>query len=415
MSRAVSCQARLLLVLYLSFISLGLPDSILGVSWPVLRFSFDKPLYYGGFLVSITTIISVLSSLAAPWVMARLGTGVIIAACALMTATAMFGYAFSPVWVVLIGFTVLFGIGQGAVDTAVNSYMARSYSSRHMNWVHACWGIGATSGPLIMSTALGLQFSWRAGYMAIGIIQCLLALIFFRALPLWRKCNESATGYAHGASAAEQPRRELHGRRLGVTSASGVLFYFLYPGIEYVGGFWSASYLVEKLGASPAMAGAGVTLYWGALTVGRITTGIIAAHLRNSTIIRLGIALAVCGIFGVILSAAPWQCIASLCLIGLGLSPLHPTMMHDTPRRIGAAAADRLVGFQVGAAMAGKAVIPLLIGLLAAWAVHAGVSWAGAAPARSLVARLFAGWQRLILRVAFKRKLLKQRPYVCKY
>ncbi len=358
-------RARLLLgVLYLSFISLGLPDSILGVAWPVMRETFAKPLEYAGLLMAMTTMLSVGASLLSGSLLRRWSTGLIIVVCAWMTAAAMFGYALSPVWSGVMLCTVLFGLGQGGVDTAVNAYMARHYSARQMNWVHCCWGIGATGGPLILTAAFGLGLSWRGGYAAIGSLQSLLAVIFVLSLSLWHSgaAGSPAVPVPRPDNSISLPAGTCRPRRLRA-AAAGVLFYFMYPGVEMVTGLWAASYLVDVLGASTAQAGMGVALFWGALTCGRFCGGVVAVRLSSRALIRTGLAVAVLGIGLFLAGRGALTCRAALMLIGFGLGPLYPTMMHDTPFRVGPDYADRVVGFQVGAAMAGAAVLPGLVGL----------------------------------------------------
>ena len=359
-------QGIILALLYLSFISLGLPDAVLGTAWPEMRFSFNKGLEYAGLLVSLTTIISVGSSLSSGYITARWNTGVIITACGFMTASAMYGYSTSQTWFILLLYTALFGIGQGAVDTAVNAYMARHYSARHMNWVHCCWGMGATGGPLIMTLAFSMGHSWRVGYLAIGLIQTVLSLVFFFSRRLWVSGDNSghqkhAPARAHGQAGATSLTR----KQLFKASAAGICFYFLYPGVEAVAGLWGASYFVEIHGATPAAAALGVTIFWTALTAGRFAAGVIATRLSNAALLRGGLLLAAAGALLLIFSADIWLSRFALILVGFSISPLYPTMMHDTPRRLGTGQADRVVGFQVGAALAGTTLVPVLIGFAA--------------------------------------------------
>lgn len=352
----------LILVIYLSFISLGLPDSVLGTAWPRLRLSFALPLEYAGLLAGLTTLLSVGASLASPWAMKRWSTGRIVAVCALTTSIAMFGYALAGSWAVIICFTLLFGIGQGAVDTAVNAYMARHYSSRHMNWVHCCWGVGATGGPLVMAAVFGAGLSWRTGYATLGVIQLLLAGVFFAALPLWKDKEPASAQPGRGVD--NKLFTPLGRKRFMAVASCGVLFYFLYPGMEFVIGLWGASYLIEVFGVSAAVAGTGLSLFWASLTIGRFTAGVFAGRFSNRALIRGGLALSAGGALLLYVAGSAGVCVLGMAVIGLGLSPLYPTMMHDTPRRLGFGRADRIVGLQVGAALAGSAILPLLFGFI---------------------------------------------------
>lgn len=357
MSEPSKKRLRLLIIIYLGFVSLGLPDTVLGVAWPGLRLELGAPLAWAGLLAGLCTLVSVLASLAAIRLMKRLSTGSILAACALTTATAMLGYSLAPNLAVIIGFTLLFGLGQGAVDTAVNAHMARHYSARHMNWVHGFWGLGATGGPLIFAAAFGLGAGWRAGYLALFGVQLSLGLLFLATLPWWRTEagrrpeNVPEPDPGHPAPSA---RRAFF----------GVAFYFFYPGLEVVIGLWGASYLVETIGLGSSEAGTALALYWGSLTLGRFALGPAAERFGNSALIRAGLALVSVGVLAAYLASSPLLFIAALGHIGLGLSPLYPSMMHETLRRTGPERLEKIIGFQVGAALAGAAVLPALAGLL---------------------------------------------------
>lgn len=358
-------RAKLLILLYLSFVSLGLPDSVLGAAWPSMRLSFEKPLEYAGMLVSMTTILSVCSSMSCGFVTARWNTGVIITVCGFMTASAMFGYAFAGQWFSLLFFTVFFGLGQGAVDTAVNAYMSRNYSSRHMNWVHCCWGVGSTGGPLLMTMAFSLELSWRVGYAAIGAIQLVLSCIFLFSLRLWSKASENPRNIAENKTPPREEKESEEKDKPITACLAGTLFYFAYPGIEMVVGLWGASYLVEQLGASPSAAAISITLFWASLTLGRFLVGFVATRMSNAAIIRTGLLLAATGTGLIAASESVLLNRAALLFIGLGIAPLYPTMMHDTLHRVGQDYLDRQIGLQVGGALAGSAVLPALVGLAA--------------------------------------------------
>ncbi len=350
-------QRRLLLILYLGFISLGLPDTVLGVAWPEMRAAFQAPRAWAGGLMTMTTVISVGSSLATGWVLRRHHTGRILAVSALMTAVAMLGYGLAPGLPLVAGATVLFGLGQGAVDSAVNAHLARHSSSRQMNWIHGCWGLGATGGPLVFTAAFGLGLTWRGGYLALFSLQLALGLFFLATLGWWRAPVADRPPETRTAPAPEtghSPRR----------AAAGVAFYFFYPGLEATAGLWGASYLVEVLKAAPTAAGAALAFYWGHLTLGRFAVGLIAGRFSNAALVRGGLALVAAGLILAALASGTGAFTVALALLGLGLSPLYPTMMHETPRRAGPVRGDQVVSFQVGAALAGAAVWPAAVGLI---------------------------------------------------
>lgn len=345
-------QRQLLIILYLGFISLGLPDTVLGVAWPRMRLDLNAPLAWAGGLMSLTTALSVISSLAAGWLMKKYHAGQIMAVCALMTSLAMLGYGLAPVFAVVAGFTVLFGLGQGAVDSAVNAHMARHYSARQMNWIHSCWGLGATSGPLIFTAVFGLGWSWRAGYLTLFAVQLSLGLLFTATLGLWSDQPGEPASTGEAETAMQESCQSASRPGISRRAAAGVAFYFFYPGLEVVTGLWAASYLTEALQASPAMAGAALTLYWATLTLGRLAIGFAADRFGNAAIIRAGLALATGSLAFMLWPVFPDRAVAftaGLGLLGLGLSPLYPTMMHETPRRVGPERSDQVISFQVGA------------------------------------------------------------------
>ncbi len=350
----------LLIILYLGFVSLGLPDTVLGVAWPAMRLDFQASLAWAGALISLTTVISVFSSLAAGRLMTRFSAGPILCVCAFMTAGAMLGYARAPGLMTVVLLTGLFGLGQGAVDTAVNAYMSRHYSARQMNWVHGFWGLGATGGPLIFTAAFSLGQSWRTGYLAIFYLQISLALIFLLTLGLWKKPAREPGPAPESANHQPGLRAEGSPKRAG----AGVAFYFLYPGLEVVTGLWGASYLIEVKGVGPPLASAALTLYWGSLTLGRFAVGLAAGRFGNPAIIRGALTLVALALIMATLASGPGGLIGALGLLGLGLAPLYPTMMHETPKRTGLEGLDKFISYQVGAALAGAAILPGLAGIV---------------------------------------------------
>ncbi|UQZ89514.1 MFS transporter [Deltaproteobacteria bacterium Smac51] len=359
-------RKRLLIILYFGFVSLGLPDTVLGVAWPKMRLTFEAPLEMAGLLISLTTILSVFSSLSTGWLMKRWNAGKILTICAFTTALAMLGYGLAPSAAVVAGFTILFGLGQGAVDTAVNSFMSRHYSSRQMNWIHGCWGVGATGGPLVFTAVFALGLSWRAGYLTIFVIQMALGLFFLTTLKLWPNDREAdAAKDIRNGQVKPASNKASAGKKSWLGAASGVAFYVFYPGVEVVTGLWGASYLVEVLNCEASTAGAAVAMYWASLTAGRFLVGFVADKFENAAIMRGGLAVASIGIAIIFFTASPAFFFAALAFIGLGLSPLYPTMMHETPQRAGAERLELVTGFQVGAALAGTAVVPALTGFLA--------------------------------------------------
>jgi fucose permease len=278
----------LLIVIYLAFISLGLPDGVFGVAWPSMRREFAIPLQAAGMVGIILMFCSSISSFASGTILRRFGTGRVVLISGLMTGFALLGYAMTPSFFWLVIAALPLGFGQGAVDSGLNHYVANNYSSRHMNWLHCFWGVGATLGPLIMTRTLAANHSWRFGYVYIAIIQLTLALIFLTSLKLWKK--DQTTDEKPG----QKPRRTKFGFK---TSGPwlGMALFFIYAGVEYMIGLWACSMLVESRQIAKATAGLWVSYFYGALMFGRFATGLIVNKLGNRVLVRIGLAIAVVG------------------------------------------------------------------------------------------------------------------------
>jgi fucose permease len=359
-------MAHLLLlgIVYVSFISLGLPDGLLGVAWPAIRADMGQPLAAVGVVTITITVCAATSSFFAGSVVKRVGTGVVVAASCLMTALALVGFSISPsfVWLVLLGIPL--GLGAGAVDASLNHFVAAHYSSRHMNWLHGFWGIGATTGPLIMGWALASPTGWTLGARTIGLMQLALAVMLWLTLSLWSRENATPPkdDAAHGAASAFKPVSTLAQWLAPAT-------FLFYVAAEMGTGLWAASILVTDRGVPLAQAGVWVSVYFGSITAGRFGVGLIANRLGNRRLVRLGIAVAACGAalfaaHGLVGSLAS----AGLILMGLGCAPVFPSLMHETARRFPDDIARAVIGRQMMFSYAGGSVIPAAFGLLATWA-----------------------------------------------
>lgn len=347
----------LLAVIYIAFISLGLPDTILGVAWPAMRTSLGLPLEAAGTFIMVITLSTAVSSFISGHIISRLGTGrVTFISCAL-TGSMLLGYASAPSYVWLLLISIPLGFGAGAVDTGLNNYVAKHFSSRHMSWLHCFWGVGASLGPNIMTFAIAQANSWRVGYRVIGIIQLSLSAILFISLPLW-KMKESG----------EESRPQTDDRREHPLRSKGVwlsiLAFPLYIGIETGTGVWLGSFLIEGRGIAQITAGIWVSLFYASITAGRFLSGFITRRFTNRQMIRGGLFIA---IIGTVMFVLPLKALIlpGIIFIGLGCAPVFPCMMHETPRRFGSTQSGVITGYQVGAAyLSGVAIIPL-IGLLA--------------------------------------------------
>ncbi len=349
----------LLPVIYIAFIGLGLPDTVLGAVWPAVRRGFALPLDAAGPAVLLTTAGVALSSLATARLLDRFGTGLVLVVSSLLAATALGLNAVAPGWWLMLVAAGIAGLGGGAVDTALNGFVARHYGARHMNWLHGSWGIGGTLGPVVAALAMGQAGSWRAAYGVLAGAEFALALLFIATLPAWRE-RRPPQPLPDDPVAAELAARgpSLRGAR------ASVALFAVYGSLEASIGLWSASYLVATRGATAATAGAAAACYWGGLTAGRLLLGAFATGGAELKIVRAGLFLVFPGLLLFTLPQVPLPvAIGALALLGAALGPIYPTVMHDTPRRFGDTLGRRLVGYQVAACSIGIAILPWAVGV----------------------------------------------------
>ena len=345
----------LLVLSYAGFISLGLPDTVLGAAWPAVRSDFRLPVDAAGAAMLVTTGGVVLSSTLSSRVRVRWGTSAVLVGSTALAAIALFGNAAAPSFTIMLLAALVAGLGGGAIDACLNDYVARNHSARHMNWLHACWGVGASIAPAVVSTVLAAGASWRLAYALLGAVELLLVFAFWATRGSWRSEPESAShGASSSAAGSSWPRR------------ASVLMFFCYGGLESGAGLWAATLLTETRGSSRAFAGAAVAVYWGALCAGRFIIGARADAWEPTRVLRWS-AAAVLGatVAFAIPNTPPWFMVGALGALGIALASIYPLTMHDTPRRFGAAQGARLVGYQVAAASLGIASLPWLIGAIA--------------------------------------------------
>lgn len=357
----------LLLIIYLAFISLGLPDSLLGAAWPVMRPDLGAPIGMAGVLAMTVTVGTIVSSLASGAVVRRFGTGRITLASCFMTAGALLGFAYAPSIAWLIVCAIPLGLGGGAVDAGLNHYVAAHYKAHHMSWLHCFWGVGATTGPMIMATFLTGNASWRDGYLAVAGIQFTLVILLAATLPLWgRTAKKQGADSASGEvpSQAEPPLGNG-----GASKAKGVAFalasFLFYCGVEATVGLWGSSYLVNARGLPADDAAFWVSIYYAGITIGRLITGFVTFKLSNLLLTRGGQILALAGALLLLVPLPTGFSLAGLLITGLGLAPIYPCMLHETPARFGGALAQRIMGYQMAVAYTGSTLMPPLLGLLA--------------------------------------------------
>ena len=353
MNFSTSTKTRILLgIIYLGFISLGLPDGALGIGWPLMRVDFGVPIHYAGFILFITLPLSAVSSLMSAHLGEKYGVGKLAFASALLTSSSLLGISTVQSYLGLILFSIGLGIGQGAVDALLNAYVAKHYNARHMSWLHGCWAVGATIGPALMTRVISTSGAWSMGYLSLGSAQLVIAIILLLSLGFWLHDDPETRNKTKVRSAFDS--RMLFGMAL----------FFLYVGAELSIGLWSNSYLIEKMGLAASVSGYLVALYYGSIMVGRFLSGFVAVRLGNRGLIRLGLMIVSGGLIMMFAAEDVIFLRLGMILMGLGLAPLYPAMMHETPRRFKEDLATRLIGYQVGIAYGGGMIITAGLGFL---------------------------------------------------
>lgn len=353
-----SRTALLVGLAYAAFISLGLPDGLTGVAWPSIRATFGLPLDALGALITTATVGYLASSFSSGRIVARIGVGWLLVLSCLATAISLLGYWGAPSWAVLVGLGLLVGLGAGAIDAGLNTYAAENFSPRTVNWLHASFGLGAAIGPILMSGVISAGQSWRLGFLIVGVAQLLLASCFVLTRKRWRAQPDDG----HTVPTASAPL--VH--TLGLPSAwLSMLLFFLYTGLELCAGQWLYTLLTEARGMQPAPAGVWVSVYWGSLSVGRVLSGVIVAHITVRTLLRLCMFGAMLGVVLLWLHLAPWLSFCGVALLGVSLAPMFPSLISLTPARMGPAHTANAVGFQITAATLGGAALVGGFGVIA--------------------------------------------------
>ena len=350
----------LLAIIYLAFVSLGLPDSLLGAGWPVMHGYFGVPLSYAGFVSVIISAGTVASSLLSERLTKRLGTKYVTLFSVLLTALALVGFSLSARFWMICLWAVPYGLGAGSIDAALNNYVALHYSSRHMSWLHCFWGVGTIVSPYIMSLAL-TRAVWQMGYRAVGAIQLVIAAVIALTLPLWK---------VHGAG----DRKEKGGRILGLRGALKIrgvpqllLGFCGYCALESTCMLWTASYLIATRGVSPEQAAAFASLFFIGITAGRFLAGFVSNRLGDRRMIRLGTAILFLGVLLLLVPGLPEAAALLGCVIlGLGCAPVYPSIIHATPANFGAENSQAIIGVQMASAYVGSTFAPPLFGILSA-------------------------------------------------
>ena len=352
----------ILIVIYIVFVSLGLPDSVFGVSWPVLHIDFDIPESFGSFYSIITGVCSGGIAFIAGKLLRKFGTANVTFFSILLTAIGLLGISFSPNIVVMMICAIIMCYGQGAIDTGLNNYISLHYEARHMNWLHCFWGVGVTISPLIMSIFLnGESGSWRNGYRILSIMQFSIALLVAISLKKWRKLEKEGTKTETTEENEKHSIIDILKLKGALTS---ILSQGLYCSMEFLIGTWGASFLVNTHDYTPDVAARWVSLYFGGIMLGRLISGFISIKARDNTLIRGGI---ITSFFGMVLLALPLGNISvfGLLLIGVGFGPIFPSILHSVPERFGAKYSADLTGFHMGGAYAIGFAVQLAFGFIA--------------------------------------------------
>ena len=350
----------LLAVIYVAFISLGLPDSLLGSAWPIMHTDLNVPISYAGIATMIIAGGTILSSLMSEKMIRRFGTGVVTVGSVSLTALALFGFSISGSFAAVCLWSIPYGLGAGSVDAALNNFVAVHYQSRHMNWLHSFWGIGATLGPYVMGLCLTHGLNWTGGYRVVGIFQTVLVAFLLFSLPLWKK---------------QQVRPLAQMKMTGSIGIRGALAlpgawqtltaFFCYCSLETTAGLWASSYMVTNRGIGAETAAAMASLFYLGITGGRLISGFIAAKLDDRRMVRLGLTFTLLGVALMLLPLGNATLFAGLVTLGLGCAPIYPALLHETPENFGQEQSQTLMGMQMATAYTGSTLMPMVFGLIA--------------------------------------------------
>ena len=349
----------ILALTYICFISLGLPDSLLGSAWPVMQVQMSVPVSYAGIVSMIICLGTVLSSLMSSVMIRKLGIGKIISISVLMTAVALFGFSVSSQYWMLLLWAIPYGLGAGCVDSVLNNYAALHFKSNHMSWLHCSWGIGASISPYIMSFALVKLDNWNYGYLIVAVLQFVLSFFIFRSIPLWKDSVAEDEYKIESKTLSVRQILEIPGAVVCFAT------FFGYCAVELTASLWASSYLVQARGVSPEVASGCASLFYIGLTVGRAINGFLAMRFSDRTLIRLGLGIIFVGILLAFIEAHAMFAYAGFVVIGLGCAPVYPCIIHMTPDLFGKDKSQAIIGVQIAFAYLGFCTMPPLFGLIA--------------------------------------------------
>ena len=351
----------LLAIIYLSFISLGLPDALLGSAWPTMCLEFQVPVSYAGFVSVVISAGTIVSSLLSDRLTRWLGTGKVTAFSVATTAVALLGFSLTRNYWLLLLWAIPYGLGAGSVDAALNNYVALHFASRHMSWLHCMWGLGASVGPYIMGYALTSGKGWNMGYRYIALLQIVLTAVLLISIPIWKGRTVS-----DGEEKTQENGPVSLTEVFSIPGAKEVLTaFFCYCAAEQTAILWSATYLVRHAGLSEEVAAGFASMFLVGMTIGRFLSGFVTYKLNDTNMIRLGQTVIVAGVTMMVLPLGSFGPMAGLLLVGLGCAPIYPCIIHSTPEHFGAENSQAIIGLQMASAYLGTLVMPPMFGLIA--------------------------------------------------
>ena len=352
----------LIAIIYLAFISLGLPDAVFGGSWPTMYQEFGVPVSFAGIVTVIISIGTIISSLQSDRVTYRWGTGKVTAMSVAMTAIALLGFSVSDSFIELCLWSIPYGLGAGGVDASLNNYVAVHYSSRVMSWLHCMWGLGAMTGPYILGFVLTGGGIWNEGYRLIAILQFVLTAVLVVSLPLWK--NRKLVVNEHGE---EIPAQALSMKEIfSIKGAKEIMIaFFCYCALEQTAGLWASSYMVLHKGVAEEIAASYASMFYIGITAGRFASGFITAKLNDKQMIRLGMSILSIGVIVLFLPLSEYVALAGFILVGIGCAPIYPCIIHSTPDIFGADKSQAIVGVQMASAYVGSLLMPSVFGIVA--------------------------------------------------
>lgn len=352
----------LIVIIYLAFISLGLPDAVFGGSWPTMYQEFGVPVSFAGIVTVIISIGTIVSSLLSDRMTYKLGTGKVTAISVATTAIALFGFSISHSFFELCLWAIPYGLGAGGVDASLNNYVAVHYSSRIMSWLHCMWGVGAMTGPYVLGFVLTGGGVWNTGYKVIALIQVVLTVILVVSLPLWKKRETIVNEAGEEVTAQALSMKEI----LSIKGAKDIMIaFFCYCALEQTAGLWASSYMVLHKGVSEAVAASYASMFYIGITVGRFFSGFLTMKFNDKQMIRLGMTLLAIGVLVLFLPLSEYIALAGFVLIGVGCAPIYPCIIHSTPDIFGADKSQAIVGVQMASAYMGSLLMPSLFGIIA--------------------------------------------------